>query len=89
MLFTTLSLLLSFARSVDTLCQQAGSTTGTCALCYKSYFNTTTNLCTAPTTAVANATYYSSATAVSACADGYYLSAGACTAISSNCTNCA
>ena len=54
-----------------------------------SYFNTTTNLCTAPTTAVANAYYYSSATAVSGCAPKYYLNAGACTAITTTiCANC-
>ena len=89
LLFATLSLMFQNLLAIDTLCQQAGATANTCALCYKSYFNTTTNVCTAPTTPVDNAAAYSSATAVSLCAPGYYLNASACTAIPTTCTNCA
>lgn len=41
-------------------------------MCYQSYYDTTEAKCVAPTTAIANAMSYSSATNVSACNAGYY-----------------
>lgn len=83
------SFLTKMVYNVDPLCLEAGTTAGTCLLCYQSYFDTTTNLCTAPTTVVANAISYSSATQVSICDIGYYLSGTTCAAVPTTCTHCA
>lgn len=57
--------------------------TGTtkCASCYQSYSDSTSGVCTAPTTAIANAFNYSSATTVLRCNDNYQLGTNACTLI--------
>lgn len=75
----------------DKLCQQVASASSTvCTLCYLSYYDTVSQKCVAPTTAIANAANYTSNTVVLACMDGYYLKDNTCVAMdATNFANCA
>lgn len=63
----------------DVLCMET-SNSG-CTKCYQSYPNTS-GVCTAVTSPDANSIYYTNATTIGRCKDGFIVSSGACTAVS-------